>query len=134
MHKRRKRSLRCENEAILCILDIYTYNETQMFFPIARLECSYGKIYIPVSETSVVEAISVTELARTHRNFNQEIATCQPARSIGLLSPLVPDAFLDFSSFRETAHKSREASITRHAGQSRSQKKLMTEAMSMEDL
>ena len=85
----------------------------KFFVPVTGLECSYEKIFIPVTEISVAKSeISVTGPARpliwTQRYFLQrkewrgEISETEPARLIGLIwrGPKMNERFLIRPWFR----------------------------------
>ena len=64
----------------------FPYEHTTEFVPVTGLECSYGKIFIPVTEISVTGP--ARPLIGTHRYFYKEKsgeARYEPARLTGLI-------------------------------------------------
>ena len=61
-------------DRVLWTSDLTCHAHLKKFVPVIRMKCSYGKIFIPIAEISVIETeISVIGLARlliwTHQNF-----------------------------------------------------------------
>ena len=84
------------------------------FVPVTGLECSYGKMFIPVTESSVAKTeIALTGPARpliwTHRYFTRgEISETKPARLTGLIWRGPKSSLLQALSYSQGAFRARK--------------------------